>query len=325
MMLRIHFTLEDLARTRLAAGPDAMWEIVLSLQLLQTRDGPVVFDRWRRDVRSRLGGWMRPLTTLAPQAPYFPDFLTPPELSSSVEQGIERVLATSRTRIRTELELLAAHRRLPSWTGGLARGDTRILGDLGEAFRSYHRAVVNPSWESIQAHVEADRTRRIRAMAESGVEGLLASFRPLMRWRSPVLEADYPVSKDLHLDGRGLLLVPAFFCWRTPVTLVDPQLRPVLVYPIAHDLTGGAEYAGAGRPGDTALVALLGSTRAAILRAVEDGCSTTELSRRAGTSVASASQHASVLREAGLIITQRYGGSVLHSITPLGFGLLIRG
>jgi DNA-binding transcriptional ArsR family regulator len=156
----------------------------------------------------------------------------------------------------------------------------------------------------------------VHALAEGGCESPLNSFRPLMRWNPPVLEADYPVRRDFVLDGRGLLLVPGYFCWRTPITLLDQELSPMLVYPIA-----GEFRAAPGTPAgmdDRPLVNLLGRTRAAVLRAVESGGTTTEISRRTGTSVASASQHATVLREAGLISTRRDGGAVQHTLTPLG-------
>jgi DNA-binding transcriptional ArsR family regulator len=58
------------------------------------------------------------------------------------------------------------------------------------------------------------------------------------------------------------------------------------------------------------------------LRSIADGCTTTELAARVGVSVAAASQHATVLREAGLITTRRQGSAVLHSLTPLGVELL---
>ena len=45
----------------------------------------------------------------------------------------------------------------------------------------------------------------------------------------------------------------------------------------------------------------------------------------AGISLAAASQHASVLRDAGLITTQRQGRAVLHVLTPLGTELLKAG
>ncbi len=319
-MLSIHFSFADLARTRLATGPDPLWEIVLSIQLLQNREGAVAFRHWREHARAHGGPSARMLMTLAPHAAYFPDFLTPEYEGGHVEQGIDAVLSTPNTRMSNELALLSAYRKLPGWCTRLADGDVETATRLGAAFRTYHRTVIGQYWPSIQAHVGADRARRSRDMATGGVEGLLSSFHPLMHWRPPVLEVDYPVHRELVLDGRGLLLIPSFFCWRRPVALVDPGSRPVLVYPVEHDprATRVTEGPVAGDP----LAALLGRNRAAILKALQDGCGTTELSRRSGTSVASASQHATVLREAGLITTQRRGGVALHTLTPLGADLV---
>jgi len=75
----------------------------------------------------------------------------------------------------------------------------------------------------------------------------------------------------------------------------------------------------------SALAALVGRNRAAVLQSIADGCTTTELARRVGISLAAASQHASVLRGAGLIATRRQGGAVLHVLTPLGAELLQAG
>jgi hypothetical protein len=191
----------------------------------------------------------------------------------------------------------------------------------------YHSLAVTPYWSRIQAAVEADRARRARAMLDGGPEGLLASLRPSMRWADGVLEVlDYPDSRELRLDGRGLLLVPSFFCARTPVALLDPTLPPVLVYPV--DRLGGLlgeAGPGAGRhPEGTreALAALLGRTRAAVLEAADDGCTTGEVARRLRISAAAASQHTTVLRNAGLLVSHRDRNTVLHTLTPLGRAVL---
>jgi DNA-binding transcriptional ArsR family regulator len=70
---------------------------------------------------------------------------------------------------------------------------------------------------------------------------------------------------------------------------------------------------------------LLGRTRYAVLDAVAEGCGTGELARRVGISCPVTSQHATVLRQAGLITTQRTGRSVAHALTALGSALLAGG
>jgi DNA-binding transcriptional ArsR family regulator len=101
------------------------------------------------------------------------------------------------------------------------------------------------------------------------------------------------------------------------VTLLDPRLPPVLVYPVDP-----APLPDRDRPDQRALGALVGNTRAAVLGAVGDGCSTSDLARRVQVSPAAASQHASILREAGLIVSTRDRNQVVHTLTPLGVALL---
>jgi DNA-binding transcriptional ArsR family regulator len=71
-----------------------------------------------------------------------------------------------------------------------------------------------------------------------------------------------------------------------------------------------------------ALAALMGRTRATALARIAYGCSTSELAHYLGVSVAAASQHATVLRDNGLIVTRRAGSAVLHTVTPLGAEML---
>ena len=154
---------------------------------------------------------------------------------------------------------------------------------------------------------------------------MLAGLPAPMRWRSPVLEAPYPVDRDLWLDGRGLMLLPTFFCLRMPVTLVDPALPPVLAYPVEPDLDWLDAEPELAAPTTRTLAALVGPTRAASLWALSDApMSTGELARRMRVSPSSASEHATVLRNAGLVATHRDGNHVLHSLTRLGAALLER-
>lgn len=229
--------------------------------------------------------------------------------------------------LHRDLTRLAEENRLPTPAAALARGEPEALRHLTDSMARYHSLAVTPYWPRIQAAVEADRARRARAMLDGGPEGLLASLRPGMRYAGGVLEVlDYPDSRELHLDGRGLLLVPSFFCAPTPVALLDPTLPPVLVYPV--DRLGGLvprTGPGAGRNPDgtrEALGALLGRTRAAVLEAADDGCTTGEMARRLRISAAAASQHTTVLRNAGLLVSHRDRNTVLHTLTPLGRAVL---
>jgi DNA-binding transcriptional ArsR family regulator len=327
-VLRIHMSEVDLSRMRMATRPDAMWETILSLHRLRDRRASTVFGKWRAESRTRLNGEARLLSTIVPPRGYFPDFLTPSQGCAEpfgLDAGMEALRDTPVDRIQKELGLLAGHvplaRRasVAALPEALAEGRTEPLGRLITTLRAYHRAAVEPYWPHIRACVEADRAIRGRALLDGGADELLATLPSMIRWRAPVLEADYPVERELRLDGRGLLLQPSFFCRDTPVVYRDPMLPPVLVYPVTHP--GAPAFA---EPGPW-LGRLVGHTRSTVLRSIDNGCTTSELARRTGVSLASASQHACVLREAGLVRTLRHGSSVLHTLTPLGAALLTGG
>lgn len=318
-MLRVHFSGLDLARVRIAARPDALWETVLSFHRLRDRRDDSAFGRWRSETRGRLNGETRLLAPLVPTRGYFPDFLTPAEGLLGMDEALQALRETPAARLHDELARLStAARPLPSWIRDMAEGSSRSLGRLAGVLHRYYEAAVAPYWPRVQGRIEADRATRGRALLDGGADRLLASLPPMLRWRAPVLECDYPVDRDLHLGGRGLLLLPSYFCRRTPVTFHNPDLTPVLVYPVEHQAPRLTPPA----PPERSLGRLVGQTRSEILQGIGVGCTTSELARRVDVSLASASQHATVLRDAGLLHTLRQGNAVLHTLTPLGAALL---
>ncbi|WP_233441849.1 ArsR/SmtB family transcription factor [Lentzea atacamensis] len=304
---------------------DPLWEMVFSRLRLTEGDSGVLLEPWLRDVRRNgdrqvIRSGVRLLAVLSPLGPYFPDFLTPPEGADGLTPALEAIRGTPRARLREEFRLLAGVSPTPSWTRPLAEGCDGALAELTEALARYHAAVIEPYSALIDEAVETDRLHR---NGTGSVEGLLHGMWPLMNWRPPVLEVQYAHNRELHLNGRGLRLVPSYFCRRTPVAFADPGLPPTLVYPVHHDWTWHRQLA-SGRRELGALSALLGSTRSAVLAAVGAGATTTELAERLGASPSAVSRHTTVLREAGLLTTERQGLSVLHQRTVLGSALLGR-
>jgi DNA-binding transcriptional ArsR family regulator len=322
-VLRIWFDGEDLGRLRVARQPDPLWETVLSLQMLSGRQGGPVFANWRQRTGARLSTTasheaLRTLRPLIPTFGYFPDFLTPSVTKGSFSDQVAEVVRTPRRRVADELDLLSASQPAQQHRG-LPLGRTGAMECVGDALAQFHHTAIAPYAQRLRALVDADRAVRARALLDGGAEGLLESLVPLAHWRPPVLEVEYPVDQEMRLNGRGLLLVPSVFCWRYPVTLLDPNLPPTLVYPVEHENGFDCPSQNA----DDSLAALVGSTRGDVLRLLDEtGSSTTELARRLGISLASASQHATVLRKAGLIVSRRSGNTMLHSRTPLGTALL---
>ncbi len=325
-VLRIVFTAEDLALTRVAPRTDLMWEMVGSLHRLQSRDGGAALSSWRRQALPRLtGSGLLPsvrttLLPLAPRGPYFPDFLTPIQAQLGDTAAFQALSDTPRQRLRREMDILRRSSGLPSANlDELARGDPAAMRRFVRVVTDYCRAVLTPHWPEVDRALATERAVMHRHLLRGGAEQLLGHLAPTMRWRPPVLEVDYPAGagREIHLRGRGLTLIPSYFCRANPVALVDPALPPVLAYPsprqTVQNTTGG-----------DALAALLGRKRAELLTLVDrmPGCTTSELAARTGISMSTASEHAHVLRRAGLIVSIRRANLMLHHTTRLGADLL---
>ncbi|MFD4623957.1 winged helix-turn-helix domain-containing protein [Streptomyces sp. NPDC058475] len=319
-MLRIHFTSEDVGRIRIAAGPVPAWEMLLSLHALRGPADHGIFGPWRARTLGTLDPSARLLLSLAPPRGYSPDFLTPAD--NDVEAAVDAVRSTARERLRTDLTLLAGQRGAATWMRPLAEGDAGAVRRVGTAMLRYHQRVLAPAWDRIHAVVAAERAARAADLLDGGVERMLSGLHPQIRWEAPVLSVAYPVRKDLQLGGRGLLLIPSYFCWGRPIALYDTGLDPVLVYPAnrgAHRLVEPAHTS----DGDS-LARLLGATRAAVLEEIvaAEGVTGADIVRRLHISAASASEHATVLRQSGLIVSHRTANTVWHLPTPLGRAVL---
>lgn len=323
MVFRIHFDCADLARTTIAQQPDPLWEVLLGLHVLQGDNEPEVFGTWRERARARLTELEQDLIALAPPVGYSPDFLTPGAAAQGLEAGLTAVAATPPAQLTAELWQLSDSVRLPGWTRRLAAGETSLMQRLVQGLRSFHRTKIAPQMPVIAGAIEPAVAKYNETVASNGFESLLPELHRSLSWSAPVLSVDMPhISRDLYLNGRGLRLVPSFFCWKYPMMLLDPELPPVLVYPVRSDATGTATVVR--RPDREGAVAdLLGKTRARVLRSISAGaCSTSELAVRAGISLASASEHARVLHDTGLVTTHRTGSSVKHILNPVGAHVL---
>jgi hypothetical protein len=327
MAWRIHFTAADLERIQVSPTLGPLSETVMALSLLRC---PVrsrgTFSEWHGQVSGKITAQMKALTCLIPPGTTGVDLCTLTGEAPTIEQGVQALLAVPDQNLLTEMEITNRWRRLPAAAWAAVEADGEARHELAAATQAAYRVLVEPYWTRVHARLQADQVARSRALAYGGPDRLLASLQSQrIRWRPPILEVLMPSRLEMHLDGRGLALVPSVFVGQHPMLTWDASddvAVPRLILPAAGGRDGHA-YLWDGRRGDgAALAALVGRNRAAVLRAAADGCTTTELAHRVGISPAAASQHASVLREAGLISTCRQGSAVLHVLTPLGAELL---
>lgn len=330
VVYRIHFTAEDLSRTRVAESPRPMLELTNAVRVLQDRNQPVRYDVWRRRSIAQLPPEARLALDLIPLRGWTPDFLARVR-PGSPQDLLEQIRSTSPKEIRQTLADLAEHQPLPSWTRRLG-DDPLVLQQLADSMHVLHTTVMAPYWPHVVTSLAADRAVRMRELLHGGVERLLTGlYPPRIRWRAPTLEVAMAsgMQGDLWLAGRGLLLAPSLFGSQSPVIDPDAEPQPFLTYPanfgaVLTPLTPFfAESAAASAP--AALTALLGRTRAAVLHAIatHPGCNTAELAGVLGIGPSGASQHATVLRQAGLVTTLRHRNSAVHTPTSTGLSLLM--
>lgn len=323
MSLRMVFGRDDLQRVRIAARPDPMWELVLSLHRARDRHVSARYLSWREQVRLRASrhddvpAWLALLFGLVPARGDFPDFLTPAPLVTEPDAGLAELSGTPAYRLRTDLAAAFVDRSPPSWVRRLAGGERDQLDSLVAAVRGAHSLLIAPQWEEVRDVVRTDRAARMGVLAGEGVGAVLSGLPGVRSWDGTTLEVDYPRARTVHLSGRGVTFVPSFFCVGRPVTYIDPELPPILLYPAAG--TGVGNAAGTD---PTHLDALLSRTRAECLGALTTPRTTSALARAVGMSVATASKQATVLRQAGLVASVRDGGSMRHQVTELGVALL---
>ncbi|MFI2610244.1 hypothetical protein [Kitasatospora sp. NPDC018619] len=299
---------EDLTRVRIADSADQETEAALALEAW--RSGGERFRPWQRAVRGQLA--------------------RQPVLAERL-----RRLAGPDGGSGDVLRVWGNGRIVPSGRG--AESAVR-RADVAAAVREFHRVVVRPCWAEARARLEAERDVRRQIAGRGGVEALLGTLHPRIRWSTPVLELPSDHDVELTPGGRGLRLVPSLFVQGAGVLLRprcgDPEEAPTLLFAMRPDRLAlpvpvGAPVAEPASPGSwvppAALVALFGPGKAALLHAALDGCTTAELAGRLGVAAPEVGRHAAVLRAAGLIDTRPCGAGVLHTATALGRALLCGG
>jgi DNA-binding transcriptional ArsR family regulator len=339
---RLELTVADLLRVRVAPSLGPLAETALAYSGLQARATPAPVRGLTRVIRDRATAADRALASylwLSPSTGF--DLFSLGGRTSSISAGQESVLDAPDGVWRAEIDVWAgmraeARRRGllgPAGAGStgieaaLGSGDTdhwrRLLAQMQDRFTSW----IGPSWPEIKDRLDAEEARFGRHVAAGGLEALVAALGHDLRWTGSSLELPDAGVTATHTwvvrpDGRGLTIVPSFFALQPMVYVSSEVTEPVLlIVPGAPTELSTPSRSVAGPPG----AELLGRTRAAVLSCVARRPRTTsQLSHDLGIAISGASQHATVLRRAGLLTTTREGGHVQHCITELGESLLAR-
>ena len=350
MALRIEVRHEDVTMTRFALSP--LWELSHALRLLagdpDRRDEPVLRP-WLARARDRYLALAREAdigVILALHPPgWGADFLTPVPagLSTTIDDLLAQVRSTAPDQAHREVA--EALRRQPPVDPRIERilhGD-QVAEYAADVLATAWQALLEPEWRTLRAILERDVVYRAGQLAARGWAAALTDLHANLSWQRGRIELSrWPGDEDVDLAGRGLLFVPSVFGWPRLALTLDPPWPPALVYPArgvaalwehpGREHRGhrgrehhGQDYRGQTHSGGASFGAprarLLGASRAAILLALEEPASTSQLAATLGQSLGGTGDHLAVLRAAGLITRARSGRSVLYRRTPVGDAL----
>ena len=339
MALRIEVGNEDLTMSRFALSP--LWELTHALRLLHSPPDASVLRPWLVRARDRYLALTREAdvgVVLALNPPgWGADFLSavPAGVSTTIGDLLDQVRSTPAGQVQHEVTMALA--RQPAVDPRIERILTsdRAAGYVADVLAAAWQALLEPEWPTLRAILERDVVYRAGQLTSQGWAAALGDLHPELAWdQGRIVLTRMRGDQDAALGGRGLLFVPSVFIWPKLALGLDPPWPPSLIYPArgvaalwerpGRSASAAGTVAAGGTPaaGGTALDRLLGPSRAAVLVALEEPASTTQLVATLGQSLGGIGDHLAVLREAGLIGRARSGRSVLYRRTPVGDALV---
>ena len=329
-VIRIHLDPATLARTRIAISP--LSEAVAGVELLY-RHGPRApwpYTAWsehawtilrtaERTAPARLYGLLAEQQKLGPT----PDVFEPIPEVPAAEFG-EELDVLRRTPPELVEQQYAMHfpREVPDFLRPYRDDRAAEFGALADALEEFWRLAIAPYWPRMRTALDEEVLLRARSLASLGPESVLAGLGGRTVWQAPVLSL--PKSKESRVTAadQRLLLVPLVFAQDRVGNSTD---HPGILR-VSYQARGAALLAGGAPPPPSAepdrLVPLVGSRRAAVLRAVASPATTSTVAARLGLAPSTVSEQLTALVAAGVVQRRRSGRSVFYGLEPAGEVLL---
>lgn len=287
--------------------------------LLRPEQHPLQWG-WLRAVRERLPrDSFGLLAAVIGEDGYLPDFLTAaPRWDMTPEGELDALRSAPLDPMRVDfgkmvLRSTGSRRRA---LRDMQEQPARARAMIADAWQEVWDAAVAPVWAQLERLLRADIAVRSRTIAASGISGMADALHPNVSWGAGAVRVRLRRhSEQVDCRGSGLVLVPSVMSSWGCMVLTEPPAQPTLFYP-ARGVTAG--WARSAAEITDALGALLGPARAEILLGASVARTTSQIALDAGIAVSTASHHLRVLRDAGLIASERDGARMMHMRTPLG-------
>jgi DNA-binding transcriptional ArsR family regulator len=314
-VIALELDVADMAAMRFTVSP--LHETVASLYPVY-RCPVLSRTDWARDVRRHAELDHELLAGLVSPSGSIPDFVSPAPLRPrpSIEEQLDQVRATPLETVFADVRAAFGDAPLPKSLQSV-EDDPAVLRDAAaSALATYWSVAIAPYWQHVSAILEADVLYRGMQCAQIGPGAAYNQIDPLIRWDNGILVVDIVESWNKHVPvaGRVTQLVPSVFNLG-PTLPISTETPPVIGYRsrrsavLWHEITPSAS---------AAIRALLGQRRAALLVALDQPRSTTELAHQMRVTPSAISQQLQVLAGAGLVDRTRMSRVVLYSQSELG-------
>lgn len=316
--VEFHLSPGDIQAVRFGVSPGH--ELAHAVRvLLRPEQHPLQWG-WLRAVRDRLPREdFGLLAAVIGDDGYMPDFLTAaPRWDMTPDAEIDALRSAPLDPMRVDFGKMV-RRSTGARQEALRRMQAdpeRARGMIADAWSAVWDAALAPVWPQLERLLRADIAVRARTIATSGIASMAEGLHPKVSWGEGAVRVSLRKhSEQVDCRGSGLVLVPSVMSSWGCMVLTEPPAQPTLFYP-ARGVT--AAWARDTAEVAAALGALLGPARAGILLDAGVARTTTQVARDAGVAASTASHHLSVLRDAGLIDSEREGNRMLHLRSPLG-------
>ena len=335
------FTAEDVGQIRIVSTPEPMLETVMAAH--PRASGQPSIAASDTDFMTELGSTGHKLIRLmqspAVLATNFGASLR--EDSLTLEEALDKAMSRPRSEWRSIFAELRHHQLSPEPFEEAADGVPAAMASVAKTVEFFHGRTLGPSWPALRAAGLAVAAGWSHIMATEGIGALLSSLHSSISWQPP----------DLVVEDAGRSCAPwcahlavrrsyqAESGLRLGISSQGLVIRPTITSPFVHKHADNEGLAALSIPASpvalevtdtpgniaaqSALADVLGVTRSVVLlNCVRQPLSTSDLARRCAISIASASEHASSLRAAGLIQSHRDRQSVVHVATAIGVALV---
>lgn len=318
-MITFRLNVEALGRTSFGYSPLA--EVAAAFRLLREPAPRHLMRLWVRDVRPLLEPLdLSLLSAVLPPGKWAPDFFTSwsPNPQVTIEQQLDEVSRLPAWELRADITEHWPRDLQPSRAQALVlRSGPELPGLVSDAIWSFWDTAIGPYLARMRAVIADDVAYRASMALASGVLSLFEDLHPEVSVDGTNLQVAKPYHAAATYDGTRITLLPSVFVWPNLLIGHERENQFTLIYPAR----GVARVWEGLRIADDAandLGALVGRTRAEVLHRLEVPMTTTHLSRVMGQSPGTVSQHLSILRRNGLVVSWRAGRGVLYRRTPLG-------